>query len=140
MICPKFYFSTLYDSHVFPCEFNKGLECSKSLIETIYHLLIWAMKEPSIYYLCLLSSFLFFSMPCNFYPWCPWWNFHHAHCLYHYSLPRSPFQVFNLARSLGPNFCLGRHFFSYVISLESIHVDWVKHLFPIQICNSCSTS
>ena len=29
LICPKFYFSTLYDSHVFSYEFNKGFECSK---------------------------------------------------------------------------------------------------------------
>ena len=32
--------STLYDSHVFSFEFNKGLEGSKSPMETIYHLLI----------------------------------------------------------------------------------------------------
>ena len=45
-----------------PCLFiwvNKGLECSKSPIKTIYHLLIWAMKESIIYYLCLLSFFFF---------------------------------------------------------------------------------
>ena len=40
LICPKFYISTLYDSHVFSFEFNKGLECSKLLMKIIYHLLI----------------------------------------------------------------------------------------------------
>ena len=40
LIYPKFYFSALYDSHVFSFEFNKGLECSKSPMETIYYLLI----------------------------------------------------------------------------------------------------
>ena len=40
LIYPKFYFSALYDSHVFSFEFNKGLECSKYPMETIYYLLI----------------------------------------------------------------------------------------------------
>ena len=40
LICPKFYFSTLYDSHVFSFEFNKGLECSKLAMKKIYNLLI----------------------------------------------------------------------------------------------------
>ena len=141
LICPKFYSFTVYDSYVFSYEFNKGLECSTSPIETIYHLLIWAMREPPIYYLCLLSSFFFSSfffflfMPCNFFPWCPLRNFDHAHGLCPYLLPKPPFPVFNLV-----GFFLLLFFFSNVASLESIHVDWVKYLFPIQICNSCITS
>ena len=71
LVCSKFYFSAFYDSYVFSYEFNKGLECSKSSIEIVYHLLIWAMRETPIYYLCLLSLFflffLFFSFffPCH---------------------------------------------------------------------------
>ena len=30
--------------------------------------------------------------------------------------------------------------FSNVVFLEPIYVDWAKHLFSIQICNSCSAS
>ena len=48
-------------------------------------------------------------------------------------MPRLPFRVFNLAGFL-------LFFFSNVVSSKTIHVDWAKHLFPIQICNSCSTS
>ena len=40
LIWPEFYFSAPYDSLVLSFEFNKGLECSKSPMETIYHLLI----------------------------------------------------------------------------------------------------
>ena len=40
LICPKFYFSALYDSHVFSFEYNKGLECSKPPTERVYYLLI----------------------------------------------------------------------------------------------------
>ena len=58
---PQILLSTLYDSHVLFYEFNKGLECSKSPMETVYYLLIWAKREPSIYYLYLLSFFFFFS-------------------------------------------------------------------------------
>ena len=122
LICPRFYFSALYDSHVFYNEFNEGLECSTSTIETIYHLLIWAMREPPIYYLCLLSSFFFsfflfsfffsflFSMPCNFCLWCPLRNFCHAHGLCPHLFPRSPFRVFNLTGFFCLNIFLGRHF------------------------------
>ena len=60
LVCSKFYFSAFYDSYVFSYEFNKGLECSKSSIEIVYHLLIWAMRETPIYYLCLLSLFFLF--------------------------------------------------------------------------------
>ena len=38
LMCPKFYFYALYDSYLFSYEFNKGLECSTSPIETIHHL------------------------------------------------------------------------------------------------------
>ena len=86
LVCSKFYFSAFYDSYVFSYEFNKGLECSKSSIEIVYHLLIWAMRETPIYYLCLLSLFFlfifFFSMPRNFCPWHPLMNFCHAHGLF----------------------------------------------------------
>ena len=104
LICPKFYFSTLYDSHVFSYEFNKGSQCSKSPTETVYRLLIWAMREPSIYYLCLLSLFFFlflflFLFPCHVI---------FAHGLCPYLLLRSPFRVFNLVGFLCLNFCLGR--------------------------------
>ena len=33
---PQIYFFALYDSHVSSFEFNKGLECSKYLMEKIY--------------------------------------------------------------------------------------------------------
>ena len=63
-----------------PCLFNKGLECSKSPMKKIYHLIIWAMRESTI--LLSLHSLYFsflFSMPCNFCPWCPCGNFRDAH-------------------------------------------------------------
>ena len=77
---------------------------------------------------------------------CPW------------SLPLSfaqiAFSVFNLVGSFCLNFYLGRpfvfstqqafsfffFFFSNVVSSKSILIDWAKHLFPIQICNSGHTS
>ena len=97
---PQIYFSALYDSHVFSYEFNKGLECSTSSIETIDHLFIWAMRESPIYYLCLLSSF--FSL--SFFHFL---SFFHAHGLCPYLLPRSPFWIFNLVGSFCLDFCLG---------------------------------
>ena len=104
-------------------------------------------------YCYLLYSFFFllFLLPCNFCLWRPLRNFCHAHGLCPYLLSRSPFWVFNLAGSFCLNFFLGHLssfqpsylfflFFSNVVSSESIHVDWAKNLFPIQICNSRSTS
>ena len=37
---PQILLSALYNSQVFSFDFNKGLECSKSSMETIYYLLI----------------------------------------------------------------------------------------------------
>ena len=41
-------------------EFNKGLECAKSPMETIYYFLIWAIRESTIL-LSLLIVFIFLS-------------------------------------------------------------------------------
>ena len=75
LICPIFYFSTLYNSHVFVFEFNKELECSKSPMKTILLPFNLSNKRITFYYRCLLSScsFVFsfsflFPLPCNFYP------------------------------------------------------------------------
>ena len=55
-----------------------------------------------------------------------------------------PFQVFNLAGFFCLNFSLvfdlAGFFLLNVISSKPIHVNWAKHLFSVQICNSCSTS
>ena len=85
-------------------EFNKRLECSKSSMETIYYLLVWAIRASSIYYLCLLSLFFsffiflflfffLFPMPFNFCPPHPWRKFCHDHDLFPYLLPKSPDNV-----------------------------------------------
>ena len=50
-------------------------------------------------------------------------------------MPRLPFRVFNLA-----GFSLFFFWLLNVVFSESIHINWVKHFFPIQICDSCSTS
>ena len=111
---PNFTFLHFMILMSFSFEFNKGWECFKSPMETIYYLLIWAIWESSIYYLCLLSlSFFFsflFSKPGNFCPWRSYRNFHHAHGHFPYLFPRLPFRVFNLAGFFYLNFCLGRQF------------------------------
>ena len=58
----------------------------------------------------LLSFFFFlylaflFLVPCNFCTWRPYGNFCHAHSLFPYLLPRSPFWVFNLVGLFCLNF------------------------------------
>ena len=63
LICPIFYFSALFDSHVFVFEFNKGLEYSKFLTKTILSSFNLSNKRIAFFLflnLCLLSSHLFF--------------------------------------------------------------------------------
>ena len=75
LIWPRFYFSALYDSHVFSFEFNKGLECSKSPYGNNLSYFNFSNKKI-IYLLSLLIVFIFFisyfffffSVPCNFCP------------------------------------------------------------------------
>ena len=59
LIWPRFYFSALYDSHVFSFEFNKGLECSKSPYGNNLSSFNFSNKKI-IYLLSLLIVFIFF--------------------------------------------------------------------------------
>ena len=75
---------------------NKGLECSKSSIKTIYHLLIWAMRELVIYYICLLSLFFFLFL---------------CHVIFVHDILVG---IFAMPMVFSPNFCLD-HPFSFSI-------------------------
>ena len=79
LICPIFYFSALYDSHVFVFEFNKGLEYSKFLMKTILSSFNLSNKRITFFFnyyfksLLIVISFIFsfsflFPLPCNFFP------------------------------------------------------------------------
>jgi len=108
LIWPKFYFSSLYDSHVFSFEFNKGLECSKSPYGNNLSSFNLSNKRI-IYLLSLLIVFIFFLCHVIF-----------AHNVLKgifamtwslpYLLPRLPFRVFNLEGSSCLNFFLGSPF------------------------------
>ena len=90
----------------------KGLKCSKSPMETIlvpFNLSNKRINHFIIFAYCHFFSFLF-SVSCNFCPWPPCGNFCHAHGLFPYILPRSPFWVFNLVGFLCLNFFLGCFF------------------------------
>ena len=108
-------------------------------------------ERISFYYLCLSSSLFFFFFLC--------------HIIFAHDVPSG---IFAMPMVFSPNFCLDcpcglsiqwgffchnffqaaflgfqpsrPFFFLNVILPESIHVNWAKHLFPIQICDSCSTS
>ena len=107
MICPKLYFSTLDDS-LFSFELIMDWNVPNPLWNNLsyFNLSDERIKHFIIFTYCLYFSFLF-SVPCNF---CPWWhcgNSHHAHGLFPNILPKLSFWVFNLARFLCLNFCLG---------------------------------
>ena len=77
LICPIFYFSALFDSHVFVFEFNKGLEYSKFLTKTILSSFNLSNKRIAFFFifksLLIVISFIFsfsflFPLPCNFFP------------------------------------------------------------------------
>ena len=76
LICPIFYFSALFDSHVFVFEFNKGLEYSKFLTKTILSSFNLSNKRIAFFIfksLLIVISFIFsfsflFPLPCNFFP------------------------------------------------------------------------
>ena len=103
----------------FTFEFNEELECPKSPMKTILSSFNLSNERIPFYYLCFLSSHLFFFffflfflflLPCNFFPWRPFGNFCHAYGLFPYLLPGPRFQVFNLAGFFCLNFFLGRPF------------------------------